>query len=293
MQPSTHELETPQPAKLVEFSAHEWTHPVCLRVEVYGCEIKCDGPLGMESGEITDTAIVASSHLTSHPPASGRLGGRGWCAQSHDLFQYLQIELPETSKVTHVAVKGVGDSWVTAYNFQWSRGGYFYRQYPEQMHGNVDGESVVKVKLATPATARYLRIVPTAIHTALCLRVEIYGCSLSAIYPLAGRSEGGLAEGSKVGIVVVFLLLVVGVVVAGLVYYRRKRKGGGGGSYSKTIMKRVTEGRIRVKDDEVQIISNEVHNEDDEDDEDDGGGGGGNIRFGDGGCAEYHDVPIS
>ena len=93
-------------------------------------EIKCRDPLGIESGKIPNTAIVASSMYNQYwGPERGRLRrvkegsyGGGWAAQYNDANQFLQFDLGKVTKVTAVATQGRSDAnWmVSSYTLAYS-----------------------------------------------------------------------------------------------------------------------------------------------------------------------------
>ena len=74
--------------------------PVCLEA------------LGMQNGEIRDSAITASTEYNAYYKAmNGRLhflrrGERygAWVAKKSDAFQYLQVDFGDLTKVTRVAI---------------------------------------------------------------------------------------------------------------------------------------------------------------------------------------------
>ena len=106
--------------------------------------LRCEGGLGMESGEITDDQISASSRAQAITPAKvARLNRRdgtenlqgAWVAGHQDVYRWLQIDLkvPHTG-VTRVATQGRnGNSqWVTKYKLQYSNDEVNFQYYREQ-----------------------------------------------------------------------------------------------------------------------------------------------------------------
>ena len=97
----------------------------------------------MESGEITDGQITASSEWSStHAPSLARLNrvkegnkAGSWAAKINDVNQWLQIELgSDYTKVTRIATQGRSDydQWVKTYKLQYSEDGVSYQFYREQ-----------------------------------------------------------------------------------------------------------------------------------------------------------------
>ena len=110
----------------------------------------CDGPLGLENGNITDGQLSASSEWDwNHGARRGRLnvqkqgGLRGaWSSRRNDGNQWLQVDLlDEDAQVTGIATQGRADwnQWVTKYRLQYAVDGVNFQYYKEQ------GQSAIKV----------------------------------------------------------------------------------------------------------------------------------------------------
>ena len=111
---------------------------------------ECQKDLGMESGEISNRQITASSQLdASHAAIQGRLNlkatgnkAASWSAVSNDPSQWLEVDLgrPNT-KVTGVATQGGNypPQWVTKYKLQFSNDGGIFNYYtdPRQIENKV------------------------------------------------------------------------------------------------------------------------------------------------------------
>ena len=98
----------------------------------------------MESRNIADSKITASSILDNNPPSQARLNykaqgsyGGGWSALTNDLNQWLQVDLGSYTRVTRVATQGRNgyDQWVTKYKLQYSVDERNFRVYKQP---NVD-----------------------------------------------------------------------------------------------------------------------------------------------------------
>ena len=86
---------------------------------------KCHLPLGIQSGEIRDSALTASSMLNEFwGPERARVNNRNegnygncWLSKTNDAGQWLQVDLGKISNVTRIATRGRFDSnqWVTSY----------------------------------------------------------------------------------------------------------------------------------------------------------------------------------
>ena len=97
----------------------------------------------MESGEITDGQITASSEWSStHAPSLARLNrvkegnkAGSWAAKTNDVNQWLQIELgSDYTKVTRIVTQGRSDydQWIKTFKLQYSEDGVNYQFYREQ-----------------------------------------------------------------------------------------------------------------------------------------------------------------
>lgn len=167
----------------------------------------CGGPLGLESGQITDGQLTASSQWDwNHGARRGRLdiqkqgALRGaWSSRRNDGNQWLQIDLfDETSQVTGVATQGRFDwnQWVTKYRLQYSVDGVTFQFYKEQgqsankeFTGNTDRNTIVRHDLNPPITARFIRFRPVSWVGHISMRVELYGCfSGECLKPLGMQS---------------------------------------------------------------------------------------------------------
>ena len=75
----------------------------------------CRNPLGMESGQIPNSAITASSQLTpAYGPENARLHFKGtpgrlgaWILLRNDHGQWLQVDFGRETQVTGIATQGI------------------------------------------------------------------------------------------------------------------------------------------------------------------------------------------
>ncbi|XP_074628770.1 EGF-like repeat and discoidin I-like domain-containing protein 3 isoform X1 [Acropora palmata] len=165
----------------------------------YEC-VGCNRALGMESNEILDKQITASSEFDAiHAAHQGRLNFQAvvsgssrkagsWSALVNDQHQWLQVELlKEESFVTSVATQGrnsgIYNQWITKYKLQYSNNDVNFEYYQDEgqnttkvFTGNFDGDSIVRHNLNPPIRARYIRFQPIAWSDHISMRVELYGC---------------------------------------------------------------------------------------------------------------------
>ena len=100
----------------------------------------------MQSGNITDSAITASSSANpnSYAPYVGRLhflsSGSGkygsWAAGANNLNQWFQVDFGSWAQISAVLTQGRQDSnqWVKSYSLSYSYDGVFFKTYTNE-HG--------------------------------------------------------------------------------------------------------------------------------------------------------------
>ena len=122
---------------------------------------ECQDALGMESGEISNGQVSASSEWDgNHAAIQARLyfeaapGKAGsWSAKYNNLDQWLQIDLSSKhTLVTGLATQGRNGygQWVTKYKVQYSVNGVNLQYYMEQ------GQAAIKVKSFSTRTQTLL-----------------------------------------------------------------------------------------------------------------------------------------
>ncbi|KAM6310335.1 coagulation factor V [Aegotheles albertisi] len=167
-----------------------------LRMEFLGCEVDgCSLPLGMESGEIKNSQITASSVKTSWfntwDSSLARLNQNGkinaWRAKLNNKQQWLQIDLLTIKKITAIATQGTksisAENFVKTYVIQYSNEGSEWKSYTDDASsvakvflGNENSSGHVKHFFKPPILSRFIRIVPRTWYHGIALRLELYGC---------------------------------------------------------------------------------------------------------------------
>ncbi|XP_003702398.2 discoidin domain-containing receptor 2 isoform X1 [Megachile rotundata] len=166
-------------------------------VDVRALDIRsCNQSLGMESGDIPDSAITASSsYVTNVGPRNGRLrketAGGAWCPKSQierGIREWLQVDLSGPHVITGVQSQGRydhgrGQEYVEEYTLEYRRPGFTeWRRYKrwdnkEVLAGNSDTSTVVSHRLIPPIFASQIRVLPHSEHRrTVCLRIELRGC---------------------------------------------------------------------------------------------------------------------
>ncbi|XP_078700024.1 uncharacterized protein LOC144926863 [Branchiostoma floridae x Branchiostoma belcheri] len=162
------------------------------RTDVNGCSVlyltACDSALGMETGDIPDTSISASSEYNSGHCriVQGRLNRAShyaWCAGQSNQGQWLQVDLGSAT-VSGVVTQGRrgANQYVKKYKLSFSGDGDSWTTYKDTdgsdkvFNGNKNDRDAVTQTLHSPVTTRYIRFVPQTWHGHISLRVEILGC---------------------------------------------------------------------------------------------------------------------
>ncbi|XP_021949331.1 discoidin domain-containing receptor 2 [Folsomia candida] len=191
-------------------------HLYCHLSLVEGLDLsQCNMPLGMESNELPDEDLSASSSFEPGTvgPQNGRLNqdrlGGAWCPKSQVTSEYqewLQIELHTVHVITATETQGrfgngQGAEFAEAYVIsywrpelnKWVR----YRDHTgnEIIKGNINTYLPSKTEMNPPIIASKIRILPYSYHRrTVCMRVEIYGCAFRG-----GLLSYSTIQGSKRG----------------------------------------------------------------------------------------------
>ena len=101
----------------------------------------CLEALGMQNGQILDSAITASTDYYWYYsafngrlhflPTSGRAGG--WVAERNDKNPFLRVNFKDWRKVTRVAIQGRqdDDEWVKSFSLSYGYDSVFFEDYKE------------------------------------------------------------------------------------------------------------------------------------------------------------------
>ncbi|KAL6100506.1 f5 [Pungitius sinensis] len=175
----------------------QWYNKATVRMEFYGCELDgCSVPLGMESGQIEDHFITASSSASSWysgpwKPSLGRLNKQGainaWQAKYSGMDQWLQVELPRVKKITGIVTQGAKslgkEMYVMSYSIMYSSNGIHWSQYTDDdsllfktFLGNSDNNDHVRNYIYPPIFSRFIRILPRSWWNSITMRIELLGC---------------------------------------------------------------------------------------------------------------------
>ena len=102
----------------------------------------CMSALGLQSGQVLDASMTASSAACK--PYYGRLflhsgGGKtgAWCAAANDVNQWLQVDFGKYVKMQRISTQGRQEAaqWVKSYRLSYSQDGVFFKDYrPNDEH---------------------------------------------------------------------------------------------------------------------------------------------------------------
>ncbi|XP_059357374.1 neuropilin-1a-like isoform X2 [Carassius carassius] len=154
---------------------------------------ECMSPLGMESGEITEDRITASSQYNpSWSPLRSRLNfpENGWTPSDDSVREWIQVDLGFLRYVTAIGTQGAISKetqkayYVKTYKISVSSNGedwIFLKDKTKHMvfNGNQNPTDEVRARLPKPTLTRYLRIRPLSWVQGICMRFEVYGCKIS------------------------------------------------------------------------------------------------------------------
>ncbi|XP_052259022.1 discoidin domain-containing receptor 2-like isoform X2 [Dreissena polymorpha] len=184
------------------FIKHRWEtiFGICLLCASYTVSLElaqCRTSLGMQSGEIPDSAITASSSYNddSVGPRNARIrteiNGGAWCPQhviKRDSYEYLQIDLGRLTVITMVEIQGrfgngQGQEFTEEFLLEYQRedGGEWMRfrnkRGEERFEGNDNTYSAELREVSPPIIGKRVRFIPYCrTPRTVCLRVELYGC---------------------------------------------------------------------------------------------------------------------
>ncbi|XP_022085105.1 discoidin domain-containing receptor 2-like isoform X2 [Acanthaster planci] len=159
----------------------------------------CRAPLGMNSKDITDDQLEASSiylnDVMFYGPQNARLnlelGSGAWCPVSaapevDGRYEFLQVNFHNVTVMTALSTQGrwyLGDGreFTRKFRLEYARD-QRWRRYRDSLQnevfdGNWDPNSINTLHLFPPIIAKQLRVVPVVeIVSSVCMRIELYGC---------------------------------------------------------------------------------------------------------------------
>ena len=113
---------------------------------------KCMTPLGLQNGQIPDSAMTASSIACQ--PYFGRLwlhsgGGKtgGWCAGANNVNQWLLVDFGKFVEIRRISTQGRQEAaqWVTRYRLEFSYDGVFFAEYKSDNEVKVSESDITSI----------------------------------------------------------------------------------------------------------------------------------------------------
>ncbi|XP_048586589.1 uncharacterized protein LOC125568394 [Nematostella vectensis] len=195
-------LANPFIARNVRLYPDQWNNGINVDVRLYGCVLsppadKCDLPLGVGSGAVSDAMITSSDSSPSRFDARLNLDlglATAWLP-SKPTNQWIQFKFDVRMTISGIATQGNSNgAWVTKYYVLYSAESpfshmvlRFVKEYgtdqPKVFIGNTNQMSVARQTFKMPITTHTIRVLPVAYHGRAAMRLELYGCQ-SAFTPL-------------------------------------------------------------------------------------------------------------
>ncbi|EDO44679.1 predicted protein [Nematostella vectensis] len=147
----------------------------------------CNSPLGMESGDIKDYQLSASTSYSDLQPSKARkTSDEAWCSLTQVQGQYLQVDFMQQTRITGLTTWGRNGNkyhWTSSYliaytvdDVTWAN--YSVNGYDKMFQGNRDRFTPVTHWLEKPFYAIGIRIIAMAWDELICIRLELYGCAI-------------------------------------------------------------------------------------------------------------------
>ncbi|XP_060761946.1 neuropilin 1b isoform X2 [Neoarius graeffei] len=154
---------------------------------------ECLSPLGMESGEISDERITASSQYNpSWSPFRSRLNYQenGWTPSEDSTKEWIQVNLGFLRYVSAIGTQGAISQetkkayYVKTYKVSISTNGEDWIMVKDGIkhkvfQGSRSPTDEVRAFFPKPTLTQYIRIRPLTWEQGICMRFELYGCKIS------------------------------------------------------------------------------------------------------------------
>ncbi|XP_028824900.1 neuropilin-2-like isoform X1 [Denticeps clupeoides] len=154
----------------------------------------CSSAFGMESGQISDGQISASSSFYDGrwSPRQARLNNEdnAWTPSEDSNKEYIQVDLHFLKVLAGISTQGAVSKetqksyYVTTFKLEVSTNGedwmvYRHGKNHKVFHANTDPSEVVLNRVPQPVLARFVRIRPQTWKNGIALRLELYGCQIT------------------------------------------------------------------------------------------------------------------
>uniref|UniRef100_A0A2K6GJY3 Milk fat globule EGF and factor V/VIII domain containing n=1 Tax=Propithecus coquereli TaxID=379532 RepID=A0A2K6GJY3_PROCO len=176
---------------------------------------ECSVPLGMESGDIADSQISASSvyvgfmGLQRWGPELARLHRTGivnaWTASNYDKNPWIQVNLLRKTWVSGVVTQGASrvgtHEYLKAFKVAYSLDGHTFtfiqdteKSGDKVFVGNVDNNGLKLNLFKSPVETQYVRLFPVLCQWACTLRFELLGCELNGCSEPLGLKDHAIPD---------------------------------------------------------------------------------------------------
>uniref|UniRef100_A0A4W5RVL4 F5/8 type C domain-containing protein n=1 Tax=Hucho hucho TaxID=62062 RepID=A0A4W5RVL4_9TELE len=171
-----------------------------MRAKLLVYNPRCIQPLGLRSGRIEDSQIMASDHIGNWEARLARLELSGsvnaWMGTNQK--SWIQVDLQRPTLLHGIQTQGaraslgLKDYFIVHFTLSYSLDQETWTNYrgnstkPSYIfNGNLDGSKVKENHLSPPILGRYIRLQPVTIQRNPALRMELLGCDLnSCSFPL-------------------------------------------------------------------------------------------------------------
>ncbi|XP_065069554.1 uncharacterized protein LOC135694661 isoform X2 [Rhopilema esculentum] len=199
-------FDKPVSARYIQFIKNSpvlWDNT--LRLEVYGRPSICSSSFGMESGEPSTNNPTVSASSGIVPDERSKLNTpSSWCAATSDTNQFFQYDFGMAKVISGFAIQGdpLLEKWVETFKVQYGNDVSSLSTYREGgsdkiFTGCKSREGIVYHWFSSSLKIRYLRIVPLTWKTAICLRMNAYGCPNSECRDTVGiQSSSSISDAS-------------------------------------------------------------------------------------------------
>ncbi|XP_071807202.1 uncharacterized protein [Asterias amurensis] len=158
----------------------------------------CHHALGMESGDITDDMVTASSESSSNFAAKKARPGNSkyWRPSADSINEWLQIQLPIHTYISAFSTEKSpnNNNGLLEYVVAFSHDGENFLFYQENGENKIFSVDTIG-RIQGPAPYRYIRFYPISWDNYIGVRVEVYGCTP----PLANCDYLQLSYGNTAG----------------------------------------------------------------------------------------------
>ncbi|XP_065069552.1 receptor-type tyrosine-protein phosphatase S-like isoform X2 [Rhopilema esculentum] len=199
-------FEKPVSARYIQFIKNSpvlWDNSLTL--EVYGRPSICSSSFSMVAGEPSTNNPTVSASSGIVPNQRSKLNTpNSWCATTSDTNQFFQYDFGMAKVISGFAMQGdpLLEKWIETFKVQYGNDVSSLSTYQEggsdkTFTGCKSREGIVYHWFSSSLKIQYLRIVPLTWKTAICLRMNAYGCPNSECRDTVGiQSSSSISDTS-------------------------------------------------------------------------------------------------